>query len=211
MDDGVAFPADASAVDASGGRLVRMPGGATIGDKLNRGMEEARGAWCQKMDDDDWYGPNFLEQMMAAVLAKRDEFCRRVIAFLSPFLFFDVANWQVRRSRAGNLPGATLLFARDDWEHRPFRPLMNDEDLWFLLDQTRDGASLVIARALESFLAVRHRGTASDRGHTWVVQHDGRTLERFLEEERPLHRTPEELLPDWALQFYRELRVEMAL
>lgn len=115
-------------------------------------------------------------------------------------------------SLVNNLPGATLVFAREDWDHRPFRPLPQDEDLWFILDQTRAGAVAVPVRSescLHSFLAMRHGGVSKDRGHTWIQQADGRSLEDYLHQERPLYRTPEQLLPGWALDFYQDLRADM--
>jgi glycosyltransferase involved in cell wall biosynthesis len=212
VDDGDTHPVDASGVEAAGGRLIRMPPGTPIGTKLNRGLEDARGAWCQKMDDDDWYGPGFLDGMMGVIARHRTEICRPVVAFLMPFLFFEVARWEIRRSRVNNLPGATLVFSREDWRHRPFRPLSQDEDMWFLKDQTRWGAIALPVRSedsMDSFLAVRHGGLGKDRGHTWIQQADGRSLEEYLHGERPLYRAPERLLPGWALDFYRALRTEL--
>jgi glycosyltransferase involved in cell wall biosynthesis len=210
VDDGEAYRADAREVEAAGGRLIRMPAGTALGTKLNRGIEEARGAWCQKMDDDDWYGPGFLEAMVSALAEARTQICRPAVAFVMPFLFFDLSRWEIRRSIVNNLPGATLLFEREDWEHRPFRPLSQDEDFWFLRDQTCSGAIALPVRSpgsLHSFLAVRHRGILRDRGHTWVRESDGRPLEEYLR-ERPLYQSPEDLLPDWAIRFYQELRKE---
>jgi len=212
VDDGEAYPADTAGVEAAGGRLVRMTPGTPIGTKLNRGLEEARGVWCHKMDDDDWYGPAFLDAMISAITDHRAELCRPVVAFLMPFLFFEVARWEIRRSRVNNLPGATLVFAREDWQHRPFRPLSQDEDMWFVRDQTRWGAIVLPVRSegsTDSFLAVRHKGLGEDRGHTWIQQADGRPLEQYLHQERPLYRDPESLLPEWALGFYRDLRAEL--
>jgi Phosphotransferase enzyme family/Glycosyl transferase family 2 len=57
IDDGDQFPVDELSVEAVGGRLIHMPAGTPLGTKLNRGIEEAQGWVCQKMDDDDWYGP----------------------------------------------------------------------------------------------------------------------------------------------------------
>jgi hypothetical protein len=159
------------------------------------------------MDDDDWYGRDFLARMMAAVLDHRRTICRPTRAFLSPFLFFDLARWEIRRSTGINLPGATILCAREDCRHRPFRPLPQDEDLWFLKDQVAAGSLALPVRALESYLAVRHKGASGDRGHTWVHQSNGRTLEEYLG-ARPLHRTPEDLLPRSTLDVYRQLRPE---
>src|SRR5690242_2387584 len=67
VDDGEQYPADAAAVADAGGRLIRVTPGTKLGAKLNHGVEQARGDWCQKMDDDDWYAPGFLEAMVAGV------------------------------------------------------------------------------------------------------------------------------------------------
>jgi glycosyltransferase involved in cell wall biosynthesis len=211
VDDGELFPADEAAIAALGGRLLRLPPATPLGTKLNAGAELARGAFCQKMDDDDWYAPAFMERMMSAVLQTHTVVCRPTLAFLTPFLFFEVARWEIRQSHPANAPGATLLFSRDAWEIRPFRPLFQDEDVWFYLDSMRSGGTVVSVRSLESFLAVRHRGTAGDRGHIWTHQHNGSTLEDTLQ-SRPLHdRQPEALLPEFALKVYREMRRELLI
>jgi glycosyltransferase involved in cell wall biosynthesis len=209
VDDGEFFPADRESIEALDGRLIRMPPGTPLGDKLNAGVEQANGAFCQKMDDDDWYAPTYTERMTAAVLASHQVVCRPTIAFLMPFLFFEVGRWEIRQSRGNNAPGATLFFSRDAWEMRQFRPLFQDEDVWFFLDHFRLGASILPVRAWEYFLAVRHRGSTGDRGHIWIQQQDGSTLEDYLK-QRPLHsRQPEDLLPDFALKVYRQLQEEL--
>jgi hypothetical protein len=129
-----------------------------------------------------------------------------MMTFLMPFLFFELARWEIRRSIDLNVPGATLLFDRDDWRERPFRDLTRDEDVWFYHDQTRSGRVPNPVDDVEIFLAVRHHDLASDRGHTWAHDHGRLTLEEY----RPHHvRQPEELLPEWALHAYPELRADM--
>ncbi|GEM_PF-1081386 len=210
VDDGADSPVDECVVTAVGGRLIRVEPGTPLGTKLNWGAAAARGVLCQKMDDDDWYAPCFLETMVSALLASWRRVCVPTLTFLMPFLFFDLARWEVRRSAAANAPGATLLFARDDWQERGFRAVRRDEDVWFVQDQTRAGVKLLPVRAPELFLAVRHRGSTRDRGHTWTHQGNGQILEEYMA-ERPLHEGgPEELLPDWALEPYRELRRDLA-
>ena len=208
VDDGEHFPADAEAVSAVGGRLIRVPPGTPLGTKLNVGVSEARGPLCQKMDDDDFYAPNFLKIMVSAWEASRTVVCTPTVAFLAPFLFFDVARWEVRRSIDKNMPGATLFFTREDWQERPFRAVREDEDVWFRRDHAATGR-LRPVRALESYLAVRHNGASHDRGHTWTRQLHGEIMESYLQ-RRALHeKQPDDLLPAWALPFYRRLRDEI--
>lgn len=209
VDDGACFPADHDAVAAVNGRLIRVPPGTPLGTKLNIGVQAARGTLCQKMDDDDWYAPHFVETMIATVNSHRDRVCRPAISFLTPFLFFHLVQWEVRRSVDRNFPGATLMFAREDWEEHPFRPLPRDEDVWFFSDQTRYGVAPLPVDAPETFLAVRHGKPGTDRGHTWTHQGDGRSLEEYIQ-ERPLHEVGlEGLLPDWALAVYADLRHDL--
>jgi glycosyltransferase involved in cell wall biosynthesis len=205
VDDGERFPVDASTVEAVGGRLLRIAPGMPLGAKLNCGVEAARGSLCQKMDDDDWYAPDFLAAMMAELMRHRRKVCTPAFAFLMPFLFFELARWEIRRSVSSNVPGATLLFFREDWAHRPFRAVRFDEDSWFVLDRIRDGLTPVPVQCLESFLAIRHNSSVRDRGHTWVHQSNGQTLESYLQERPLYHRRPEDLLPEWVLTIYRQL------
>jgi glycosyltransferase involved in cell wall biosynthesis len=209
VDDGEHYPVDENAVAAAGGRLVRLPSGTTLGAKLNAGVQRANGLWCQKMDDDDWYAPTFLSTMVSAVEGGRENVCRPSLAMLAPFLFFEVARWEIRRSGERAAPGATLIFAREDWEEKPFRGVRRDEDVWFVRDQVRLGRQVIPVKALESFLAVRHTGSLQDRGHTWTHEGNRGALEEAVR-ERPLHeRKPEDLLPDWALAVYRPLQLEL--
>src|SRR5262249_17769531 len=154
--------------------------GTPLGTKLNRGLSEAHGLLCQKMDDDDWYAPEFIETMVSALHASQTLVCRPTLCLLMPFLFFDIARWEVRQSIDNNAPGATLMFAREDWQERPFRALPRDEDVWFMLDQHSAGSVVVPVRAPNIYLAVRHRGTGPDRGHTWTHQSNGDILESYL-------------------------------
>lgn len=208
VDDGEAFPADTEVVASVGGRLIHVDPGTSIGTKLNRGASAARGTLCQKMDDDDWYAPRFVETMVSALLHNQVVVCQPTVALIMPFLYFELARWEVRQSIDNNMPGATLLFDRADWEERPFRSLFNNEDVWFVLDQVRAGRMLLPVRGIETFLAVRHRGSQHQREHTWV-QWGVQTIEDYLQ-DRPLHdRSPETLLPDWAIRAYQELRQEL--
>ena len=209
VDDGTEFPVDELTLRELGGRLVRMPSGSSIGAKLNAGIEVARGPLCQKMDDDDWYHPRFLETFINRRLEAMYDVCAPTMTFLMPFLFFELNTWEIRRSIDFNVPGATLMFDRDDWQERPFRNLPQDEDVWYYRDHREMGRQITPVNDVELFLAIRHRGVSGDRGHTWTSHSGNRTLEEYIQ-TRPLHeRRPEEMLPEWALMAYREIRAGM--
>ena len=209
VDDGDAAPADRAAIEAVGGRLMTTAPGTPLGTKLNLGAQAANGFFCQKMDDDDWYAPTFMETMVQSAFASWTIVRRPTIGVLMGFLFFDVARWEVRHSTPENAPGATLFFEREVWEEHPFRGVPRDEDVWFYMDQVRHGSTCITVDAPETFLAVRHSGGQRDRGHTWTRQLDGSRLETYLL-DLPLHAGgPESLLPDWELARYGALRDEL--
>jgi glycosyltransferase involved in cell wall biosynthesis len=211
VDDGELFPVNREAIEALGGRLIRVPTGTPTGTKLNAGVELATGAMCHKMDDDDWYAPTFLERMMAEVWENRAVVCRPTLAFLKPFLFFELASWEIRQAGSSRASGGTLLFNRDAWEVRPFRPMFQGQDSWFLLDQRRWGATVLPVPVRDYYLALRHGGSTGERGHSWTQQRYGRTLDDGLK-ELPLHdRRPEDMLPGFALKVYSELRRELLM
>ncbi len=205
VDDGDQHPVDESAVARLGGAVIRTEPGTPLGSKLNLGCDAARGMLCQKMDDDDWYGPGFESTMVQALLSRWGDACSPALAVLTPFRFFDLARWEVRQTPVGNVPGATLLFPRQDWRDHPFRPLPGDEDVWFFLDQIEHGSTAVRVPATDHYMAVRHRGLGTDRGHTWVNQWTGQALEEDLLELDIVPGGPDAHLPEWALEFYRGL------
>ncbi len=211
VDDGSTFPVDDQQVRDLDGRVVRVPPGASIGAKLNAGIEVARGPLCQKMDDDDWYSPRFLETLVTQRMNAMADVCAPAMTFVMPFLFFELGSWEVRRSVEFNVPGATLMFDRDDWRERPFRNLPQDEDVWYYRDHLRLGRQITPVNDVEIFLAIRHQGVAGDRGHTWISQHGHETLEGYLQ-TRPLYeRRADEFLPEWTLKAYRDIRADMMI
>jgi glycosyltransferase involved in cell wall biosynthesis len=205
VDDGARYPADRERIEAAGGRLLRVEPDTPLGTKLNVAIGETRGALCQKVDDDDWYAPRFLDTMVGMLDHGRSVVCRPTIAFVTPFLLFETGRWDLRVSRPRNIPGATLLFSRDDWEAVPFRAVRSHEDLWFLMDQRRRGIEFLPVDALEQFVAIRHRADAGERGHTWTHNPDGERMESEMMRLPKHSRAPEAVLPHWARSFYRHL------
>jgi glycosyltransferase involved in cell wall biosynthesis len=209
VDDGSEFPVDLSVDEDSPVRTIHVESGTPLGIKLNQGVDAANGHLCMKMDDDDWYAPSYLETSVSALLESERGACRPTVVFHMGFLFFELRTWLVHESIENNAPGATLLFSKDDWRRRPFRPLPTDEDVWFYRDQIKAGAVPLPIDSKETFVAVRHQGHRGTFGHTWKYQLDGSTLEHYLG-SRPLYKkAPEELFPEWVLQVYRQLHREL--
>ena len=79
------------------------------------------------------------------------------------------------------------------------------------MERTRDGVVLPLDNMIEKYVAIRHSGHTGGRGHTWAYQSDGQRLEDYLV-ARPEHtKTPEELLPPWVIEVYRQIYAEIGL
>jgi glycosyltransferase involved in cell wall biosynthesis len=119
VDDGTRFPADPRAVAGVGGRIVRVAEDMTLGAKLNRGAQEARGSLCLKWDDDDWYAPRFLETLVAAHRRRASLSGAPVVAYLTVPFLFDLVRWRFLPWNDDDPCGATMLFEREQWARAP--------------------------------------------------------------------------------------------
>lgn len=188
-------PCDGAAGEDDSIRYLRLPRRTPLGAKLNLGIEQARGELVQKLDDDDYYAPDFIDRMVLA-LSGRDS--GAAVAALDCFLVLIASTGRLVFSGHGWLAGNSLCFARALWELRAFRPVERAEDWWFL----RDHASAHV-RVCEPRLAVVVRHCM---GHAWRESGGRSVTERFA--RLPAHPQPlSALVPAEALDFYRSLAV----
>jgi glycosyltransferase involved in cell wall biosynthesis len=196
--DDSAEPVDKESIVSAGGRLIRVERGVSLGNKLNLGVAEARGALCQRMDDDDWYGPDFMRRMVDTILDARTALCRPTLVRMDRPLFFDVARWELRHGFGGMYSGPTLLSFREDWVETPFRSLYS-EDRWIAADQADINLLSLVLDAEMSFIQIRHTG------HTWTDANPRLTVEEAMQRWPLFEHPPDVVFPDWALAVYRDL------
>ena len=131
-------------------RYVRADKGASLGAKLNLGIQQARGHILQKIDDDDYYHPHFLE--CAAGTLEATEPGRTIVAW-DCFLVLLAGESSLRFSGHGWAAGGSLCFHRALWERTPFRDLPRAVDAGFLNDAQ---ANIRRVCAANLYLVVRH-------------------------------------------------------
>lgn len=146
--------------------VVRAPGQRSLGAALNLGVEAASGAIVTKIDDDDWYGPDHIGDLVAALeprratlvgkgaefyhLGDRDETIHRV----------NDRPEQASRLIAGN----TLTIRRDDLTALGgFHDVDRTEDRRLVFDVLRWGG--LVYRIHGFGHVVRRRGAR----HTWQI------------------------------------------
>jgi glycosyltransferase involved in cell wall biosynthesis len=197
VDDGEEPAADLVPADPRI-RYLRMEPGQPLGAKLNAGVEAARGVILQKLDDDDWYHPRFLESTVAAVRGARGP----AVAAFDSFLVLIAATGALKESGPGWCAGGTLCFPRAVWERTPFRPVPAKVDWWLLRDHGREP---VRVHAPGRYVLVRH-----GEGHVWTRMGNVDVTGWFA--RRPDHpRALEQVMPSPADRaFYASLRAAPA-
>lgn len=98
-------------------RVVAASSSETFGSVLNRGLAQASGAFVAKMDDDDWYGPHHLEDLVLA----REYSDATLIGVPVEFTYLSGPDITTRRSHSGecfatHVAGGSIFISKHDLE-----------------------------------------------------------------------------------------------
>ena len=171
---------------------IRLDSPTPTGTKLNAAIASASGDVLQKLDDDDYYGPEFLGTAVTALAALPEH----AIVTWDCFLILMAGEHAARFSGHGWHAGGTLCFRREVWRDAPFRNLWAGSDSQFLYDHA--GAAVGLCEP-EHYLLVRHGR------NTWTEVGEYQTDAYFR--GLPLHTRPLDRLVDpQSLEFYLSLR-----
>jgi glycosyltransferase involved in cell wall biosynthesis len=129
---------------------LRLDEPTPLGTKLNIGVRRSSGAIIQKLDDDDYYHPEFLQR--AADRLERLPPEGSLVAW-DCFLVLLAGEQRVRFSGHGWTAGGTLCFHRRLWERQPFRDAPRHVDTYFIEDAR---PRVVKVCAPEMYILVRH-------------------------------------------------------
>jgi glycosyltransferase involved in cell wall biosynthesis len=164
-----------------------------LGAKLNMAAASSSGSIIQKLDDDDYYHPEFLGTLADALLASAEP---RAVAGLDCFVVYIASTGELRTSGHGWFAGGSLCFTRNLWEQRGFREVRRAVDWYFLRDN--DCHRVRVCRP-ELYVVVRH-----GYGHTWRRMGEVDVTEYFRGRS-PWPGDLAALLPASDIPFYRSL------
>lgn len=145
--------------------IVRAPSEWTLGTCLNAGVEASSGEVIAKMDDDDWYGPEYLADQLAMLRVTQAD----VVGKQASYLYVEsndatLLRFAEREHRWTDfVQGPTLMAHREVFQAHPFRDRTTGEDTGFLQDVV-DGGGRVYATDRFNFRQFR-----GGHGHTWNV------------------------------------------
>lgn len=146
--------------------VVEAPADAVFGDVLNLGAAAASGEYLTKFDDDDWYSPHHVSDLLrAARYANAD-----VVGTQAALVHLEELGITIRRNRTteaytDHLSGGTLLLRHDFFrELGGYRPVPTSEDRGLLEDTIDAGGAIYKTHGL-GYVLSRHSG-----GHTWAAE-----------------------------------------
>lgn len=191
VDDGESSVADFCRA-VSGVTYIRLAERSPTGSKLNLGIEASRGEILQKIDDDDYYGPEFLSKASAALLAAEEP--NALVAWCC-FGIFIAGEQDLFHSGHGWHAGGTLCFHRALWKQHAFRDVFASSDSWFLRDNRP-----VIHRvcAADQYVVCRHGK------NTWNRLRGYDAPEQYFRRRR-FPGTLEQIVGEGNAAFYRAL------
>lgn len=141
-------------------RYIRLDTDTPLGEKLNIAIRNSSGSIIQKLDDDDYYHPQFLQTTVSALLAPGH---KHALVAMGAFLVLIVGHPRLYCAGDGWFAGGTLCFFREAWEAAPFRNIPHREDVTFLEDHPQ--LQKIAISDQELYVLVRHGN------HTWNTIH----------------------------------------
>ncbi len=172
--------------------VLSLPAARNLGSCINLGAAHATGAYVAKMDDDDFYAPHYISDLMLAALEsgaditgkkaafyyfeEGEEYCLRCgdlrNRWLWPLTDDDGCNVVPQKfARNGsNVAGATLLFRREAIRFFPFdEAAPRGTDTIFQLACRRAGLTTYVSDEF-NFCYMRRAGA---EGHLWPLSKRG--------------------------------------
>ena len=194
-----AGPSDSLIPNGAPIRYLQTRGGTNLGEKLNIGIEVARGSIIQKVDDDDYYHAEFLAVMASSLDSRKSS---QAVAAIDCCPVLITQSGDLKWTGHGRFAGGTLCFPKSLWHRCPFRDVPKDVDRWFLEDQNPDRVR-VCRPGL--YIYVRHGGT-----HLWTHR-GGQDVREYFSQRSNFWRPLGELMDPDDVGFYRRLREQKTL
>lgn len=149
----------------------QLPETTTLGECLNYGIKKAKYAYIAKFDDDDYYGPSYLEQAMK-VFKQTDI---SIVVKRTVYMYFEKDKvlavhvpGEENKFVTGGVKGATLIFRKEICRLVNFPNINRGEDTDFIKECLKNKFK-VYATSKANYVCIRK---AEAGHHTWDVGDD---------------------------------------
>lgn len=149
-------------------RVFQLPQRATLGECLNFGVAKARYRYIAKIDDDDYYSPNYIPEAMRTLMRpKVDLVGKKTIYFYFPHKRKLLLRERPYRPnhRVWQIAGATIMFNKRVFRRVKFAKALRGTDALFIGACIRKGYR-IYTTSKYNFVAIRRANT---RSHTWRI------------------------------------------
>lgn len=158
------------AINSFGGNLVRLYNDSSLpfGDVLNKASEVASGQLLTKMDDDDWYGPNHIEDLVLA----REYSGAELVGAPVEFSYLEGLDITTRRDHVGerftgHVAGGTIMLSKNDLKQvGGWRPVNSSVDR-SLIDSMQAAGAMIYRTHGQNYVLHRRPSESTDQAHTW--------------------------------------------
>lgn len=138
-----------------------------LSDCINFGVSQSSADLIAKFDDDDYYGPNYLNEAIEAITSTKAS----VVGKSKYYAYFeDIKKTGLRKSGAENkytnyIHGPTLVMKRSIIKKYKFKNMSHGADQHFLKDCLKNGIK-IYSTSKKNFVYIRH---LSLENHTWKI------------------------------------------
>ncbi|MCU1567142.1 MAG: hypothetical protein JWQ56_2079 [Pseudarthrobacter sp.] len=145
--------------------LLHADRSVPLGDCLNRCVASASGEVLTKMDDDDFYAPDYLSDQLFALHYSRADVVGKQAHYMylpgQDATVLRFGDWEHRYTRS--VMGPTIMGRAETFRANPFAMVSSGEDTRFLKDVTSGGGTIYSA---DRFNYCQQRASID---HTWKV------------------------------------------
>ena len=151
--------------------LVEAPSTMLFGDALNAGLDRATGRYVTKMDDDDYYGPHHITDLLCAHTYSNADIVGKWgnITYLESSDVTIDSRLDREEHFGSHLPGATWLIEADVIRLFGYGRVTWSVDTEVLKRMARFGARFYSTHRF-NFIRVRHGDHTFDRDDSWFME-----------------------------------------
>lgn len=151
-------------------RIMKFPSTVSLGHKLNAAIDAARGEFIAKFDDDDWYFPNYLQDMILTFDFSGADLCGKWTfpVWLEGSDTLILRNPDHEHKLTNFVCGASFVAKKSWFKKVPFADKSQGEDTNVLKKTLEIGGKIYSA---DHFNFINYRA-ADTQHHTWRADND---------------------------------------
>ncbi|KHD38485.1 glycosyl transferase [Clostridium acetobutylicum] len=148
-------------------RIIKKPENVTLGKCLNYGVDISKYNYIFKMDDDDYYGENYIYDEITSLIYTNSD----IVGKASFFVYYEgygrleIMYPEGNEKYIPNVAGSTLLIKKSVFNKVRFRNISLAEDACFIEDCCKQGIKIYSCNRF-NYVYFKHR---SLNDHTWKI------------------------------------------